>query len=117
MQTTRYRTHTCGELRKSLVGQETKIAGWVHSYRDYGKLVFIDLRDREGLTQLVFDADNCSPAILEEARKLRSEWVVSVTGKVEAREEKLINPKLATGEVEVHVKEMTVLSVSPTPPF
>jgi aspartyl-tRNA synthetase len=117
MQTTRYRTHTCGQLRKTDVGHETKIAGWVHSYRDYGKLVFIDLRDREGLTQLVFDADTCSPAILEDARKLRSEWVVSASGKVEARETKLINPKLATGEIEVHVTELTVLSSSPTPPF
>jgi aspartyl-tRNA synthetase len=117
MTATRYRTHTCGQLRKSDVGQTVKIAGWVHSYRDYGKLVFIDLRDREGLTQLVFDADTCSPAILEDARKLRSEWVVSASGTVEARDAKLINPKLATGEVEVHVKELSVLSSSPTPPF
>jgi aspartyl-tRNA synthetase len=117
MTATRYRTHTCGQLRKSDVGQTVKIAGWVHSYRDYGKLVFIDLRDREGLTQLVFDADTCSPTILEDARKLRSEWVVSASGTVEARDSKLINPKLATGEIEVHVKELSVLSSSPTPPF
>jgi aspartyl-tRNA synthetase len=117
MQATRYRTHTCGELRKIDVGQDTKLAGWVHSYRDYGKLVFIDLRDREGLTQLVFNADSCPPEILDEARKLRSEWVVSATGKVEARDAKLVNAKLATGEIEVHVKELTVLSISPTPPF
>jgi aspartyl-tRNA synthetase len=117
MQATRYRTHTCGELRKTDVGQDTKLAGWVHSYRDHGGLVFIDLRDREGLTHLVFNADTASPATLEESRKLRSEWVISVTGKVEAREPKLVNPKLATGEIELHVKEMTVLSISPTPPF
>jgi aspartyl-tRNA synthetase len=117
MQPTRYRTHTCGQLRKTDVGLETKIAGWVHSYRDHGGLVFIDLRDREGLTQLVFNADTCGPATLEDSRKLRSEWVISVTGKVEAREPKLVNPKLATGEIELHVKEMTVLSSSPTPPF
>jgi aspartyl-tRNA synthetase len=117
MQATRYRTHTCGQLRKSDVGQTVKIAGWVHSYRDHGGLVFIDLRDREGLTQLVLNADSCGTQTLEDSRKLRSEWVVSVSGKVEAREPKLINPKLASGEIEVHVTEMTVLSTSPTPPF
>ena len=117
MEVTRYRSHTCGQLRKSDVGQEVKLAGWVHSYRDHGGLVFIDLRDREGLTQLVFNADTCGAATLEEARKLRSEWVVSVTGKVEARDPKLVNPKLASGEIEVHVTGMLVLSMSPTPPF
>jgi aspartyl-tRNA synthetase len=117
MQATRYRTHTCGQLRKSDVGQTVKIAGWVHSYRDHGGLVFIDLRDREGLTQLVFNADSCGAQTLEDSRKLRSEWVVSISGKVEAREPKLTNSKLATGEIEVHVTEMTVLSTSPTPPF
>jgi aspartyl-tRNA synthetase len=117
MQITRYRTRTCGDLRKADVGQEIKLAGWVHSYRDHGGLVFIDLRDREGLTQLVFDADTCGQAHLDESRKLRSEWVISITGKVTARDEKLINPKLATGEIEVRVTELTVLSISPTPPF
>src|SRR4051812_47765539 len=114
---TRYRTHTAGQLRKSDVGKDAKLAGWVHSYRDHGHLVFIDLRDRDGLTQLVFDADTCGKATLDEARKLRSEWVVSIEGAVTAREEKLVNPKLATGEIEVRVKSMTVLSASPTPPF
>src|SRR4051812_29462967 len=114
---TRYRTHTAGQLRKSDVGKEVKLAGWVHSYRDYGKLVFIDMRDRDGLTQLVFNADTNDKATLDEARKLRSEWVVSIAGKVEAREDKLVNTKLATGEIEVHVKSLTVLSASPTPPF
>ena len=117
MEATRYRTHTCGQLRKTDVGQTVKIAGWVHSYRDYGGLVFIDLRDREGLTQLVFTADTCGQSIMEEARKFRSEWVLSVTGKVQAREEKLINSKLATGEIEVHASALDVLSTSPTPPF
>jgi aspartyl-tRNA synthetase len=117
MEATRYRTHTCGQLRKSDVGQTVKIAGWVHSYRDHGGLVFIDLRDREGLTQLVFNADTCGAATLEESRKFRSEWVLSVTGKVAAREPKLVNPKLATGEVELVVTSLEVLSTSPTPPF
>jgi aspartyl-tRNA synthetase len=117
MEATRYRTHTCGQLRKSDVGQTVKIAGWVHSYRDYGGLVFIDLRDREGLTQLVFTAATCGADILAESQKFRSEWVISVTGTVQARETKLINPKLATGEVELHVTGLEVLSTSPTPPF
>src|SRR5580698_9364417 len=98
---TRYRSHSCGQLRLSDVGQEIKLAGWVHSYRDHGGLVFIDLRDRDGLTQLVFDADACGAAALEQARKLRGEWVIQVSGLVTAREAKLINPKLATGQVEV----------------
>src|SRR5947209_6708491 len=114
---TRYRTHTCGQLRKSDVGKEIKLAGWVHSYRDHGGLVFIDLRDRDGLTQLVFDTDLCGQATHDEARKLRSEWVVSITGTVTARQPNLVNTKLATGEIEVRVKSMEVLSISPTPPF
>jgi aspartyl-tRNA synthetase len=114
---TRYRTHTCGQLRKSEVSQEIKLAGWVHSYRDHGGLVFIDLRDRDGLTQLVFDADQCGKETLEEARKIRSEWVLSVAGQVSARDANVINPKLPTGEIEVRVKTLDVLSSAPTPPF
>jgi len=119
---TRYRTATCGQLRKSDVGRTVKLAGWVHNYRDHGGLVFIDLRDRDGLTQLVFDADICGQATLDEARKLRSEWVVSAGGAVrergvDPRGKSLVNPKMATGEIEIAVKTMEVLSASPTPPF
>lgn len=114
---TRYRTHTCGQLRASDVGQEIQLAGWVHSYRDHGNLVFIDLRDRDGLTQLVFDADTCGAKGLEDARKIRSEWVLSAKGKVTARDASVINPKLATGQIEVRVSSLEVLSVCPTPPF
>src|SRR3954468_9632244 len=114
---TRYRTHTCGQLRKADDKKRVKLAGWVHSYRDHGGLVFIDLRDRDGLTQLVFDPDSCGPAVHEEARKLRSEWVISVAGEVEMRDADQHNPKLATGEIEVRVRSMEVLSQSPTPPF
>jgi len=114
---TRYRTHTCGQLRKADVGRTVKLAGWVHSYRDHGGLLFIDLRDREGLTQLVFDPHTCGKSHHEESRKLRSEWVISITGVVAARGEAMVNPKLPTGEIEIRVKELEILSTSPTPPF
>ncbi len=114
---TRYRTVTAGQLRKSDVGNTVKLAGWVHSYRDHGGLVFIDLRDREGKTQLVFDGDLCGADTLETARKLRHEWVISVEGAVTARGPGLENPKMPTGEIEVRVSSMDVLSSSPTPPF
>jgi aspartyl-tRNA synthetase len=114
---TKYRSHTCGQLRSSDVGAEVRLAGWVHSYRDHGGLVFIDLRDRDGLTQLVFDSDTCGQAIHDEARKLRSEWVISAAGVVTSRGEGMVNPKLPTGQIEVRIKSMDVLSTSPTPPF
>src|SRR5207253_11291377 len=96
----RYRTHTCGQLRQSDVGKSVKLAGWVHSYRDHGGLVFIDLRDRDGLTQLVFDADDCGANTLEQSRHIRGEWLISVAGAVTARGQGLLNPKLPTGEIE-----------------
>ncbi len=119
---TRYRTHTCGQLRAANVGTTVRLAGWVHNYRDHGGLVFIDLRDRDGLTQLVFDVDSCGQAAHDEARRLRSEWVVSVSGVVRARGidakgKSLTNPRMATGEIELVVQSMEVLSMSPTPPF
>jgi len=114
---TRYRTHTCGQLRKSDVGKEIRLAGWVHSYRDHGGLVFIDLRDRDGLTQLVFDADLCGVSAIELSRKLRAEWVIAIAGKVVARGDNLVNPKLPTGEIEIRVTQLEALSESPTPPF
>lgn len=114
---TRYRTHSCGQLRGGDVGKTAQLAGWVHSYRDHGGLVFIDLRDRDGLTQIVFDADTCGKECHEEGRKLRGEWVVSVKGEVSRRGEGMVNDKLATGEIEVRVESMEVLSMSPTPPF
>src|SRR6202051_4212452 len=82
---TRYRTHTCGQIRESDAGKTVRLAGWVHNYRDHGKLVLIDLRDRDGLTQVVFDIDECGPAVHENARRLRSEWVVSLEGVVADR--------------------------------
>lgn len=110
------RTHTCGELKKSNVGQIVTLAGWVHRRRDHGGVIFIDLRDRYGLTQVKFD-----PAINEkvwqEADRLRSEWVLKVTGHVLARPDDMINLKLKTGEVEVGVLELEILNKSKTPPF
>ena len=110
------RTHTCGELKKTNVGQVVTLAGWVHRRRDHGGVIFIDLRDRYGLTQIKFD-----PAIdkkaWQEADKLRSEWVIRITGHVLARPDDMINPKLKTGEVEVGVNNMEILNKSKTPPF
>jgi aspartyl-tRNA synthetase len=114
---TRYRTHTCGQLRAVDIGKEVRLAGWVNVYRDFGGLVFIDLRDRDGLTQLVFDADLCGKSTHDEARKLRSEWVISASGVVTPRGEGMTNPKLVTGEIEVRIKTLQVLSHSPHPPF
>ena len=110
------RTHTCGQLRKSDAGQETLLAGWVHTRRDHGGLIFIDLRDREGLTQVAFN-----PAISlnahQQAKELRTEYVVCVQGKVMLRPPGTINPELSTGEVEVQAESLTVLNRSKTPPF
>ncbi len=110
------RTHTCGELNKTSEGQEVTLAGWVHRRRDHGGIIFIDLRDRYGLTQIKFDVSN-NPEIQEEAEKLRSEWVIQVTGKVLNRPDNMINSKLKTGEVEVFVEKLDILNKSKTPPF
>ena len=109
------RTHYCGEIDSGAVGQEVAVAGWVHRRRDHGGVIFIDLRDREGLLQIVFDPD--APDIFSEAERIRGEYVLSVTGKVRPRPEGTINPKLPTGEVEVLATELTVLNPSETPPF
>lgn len=114
---TKYRTETCGTLRATDAGKEVQLAGWVNSYRDHGGLVFIDLRDRDGLTQLVFDADLCGKEAHELARTIRCEWVIAITGKVTLRGQGLENPKLPTGATEVRVTKLEVLSMSPPPPF
>jgi aspartyl-tRNA synthetase len=112
-----HRTNTCGELRESHVGQTIRLNGWVNSYRDHGNLVFIDLRDRFGITQLVFDPDDgCPAALMEVADKLRNEDVVAVEGKVRVRVGGE-NPKLATGKVEVVVTRLDVLNKTENPPF
>ncbi|MHC4719754.1 MAG: aspartate--tRNA ligase [Planctomycetota bacterium] len=110
------RTHNCGELRLSDAGKKVVLAGWTHSYRDHGGLVFIDLRDKHGLTQLVFNPEQ-QPKAHELARTVRCEWVVAGRGIVQPRSEGMENPKLPTGEVEVFVQELEILNVSKTPPF
>lgn len=111
----RYRTHTNGELSKKQVGESVRLSGWVHSRRDHGGLIFIDLRDRYGVTQLTFDPSN--KETFTTAEKLRSEWVISIEGKVVDRPADMVNDKLATGEIEVEVGSLSVLSESKTPPF
>jgi aspartyl-tRNA synthetase len=110
------RTRNCGELRLGDTAQKVVLAGWVQSYRDHGNLVFFDLRDREGLTQLVFD-----PEVQAEAHRLartvRCEWVVAASGTVRPRGEGLENPKLATGRIEVIVDQLEILNMAHTPPF
>src|SRR5271170_2834817 len=102
------RTHHCNELRPAHIGQTVTLSGWVHSRRDLGGLIFIDVRDREGRTQTVFDPSDLPKALFESAAALRSECVVSVTGKVRRRPEGTINPKIVTGEVEVGVTALEV---------
>lgn len=110
------RTHTCGELRKSDIGKEVKLAGWVNSYRDHGGVIFIDLRDRFGITQLVFDPRN-NKECHEIAETLRREFVIAIEGKVRYRRDGLVNPKLETGEIEVLVNTVKILNKAETPPF
>jgi aspartyl-tRNA synthetase len=110
------RTHTCGELRDKHVGQSVVLKGWVNTYRDQNLFIFIDLRDRYGVTQLVFDPET-KRELFDAARELRSEWVLSVRGQVVPRLPGKENPKLATGAIEVKVDEIQVLNRCPTPPF
>ncbi|MEN6541020.1 aspartate--tRNA ligase [Parvibaculum sp.] len=103
-----YRSHTAGELRKSHVGESVRLSGWVHRKRDHGGLLFIDLRDNFGLTQLVFDPDHAAAFAM--AEKVRAEYVIKVEGKVVARSDETVNTGLATGEIEVQVTSLEVLS-------
>jgi len=109
------RTHYCGDIHAETIGQQVAVAGWVHRRRDHGGVIFIDLRDREGLLQIVFDPD--TPEIFAQAERIRGEYVLAVKGKVRPRPDGTINPNLATGEVEVLVTELEVLNEAETPPF
>ena len=110
------RTHLCGDLRPSDVGNRAVLMGWVHRRRDLGGLIFVHLRDRSGIAQIVFNTEN-DPAIHRRAEMLRSEYVIAVEGPVIRRSDDTINPDLATGEVEVVVEKLHVLNQSRTPPF
>src|SRR5437660_10530053 len=110
------RTHSGGELRASDAGREVVLMGWIAVRRDFGPLTFIDLRDRDGLTQVVFDAEDASAAHAR-AKEVRGEYVVAVRGEVAARDEGQRNPKLPTGDVEVRAREILVLNEARTPPF
>lgn len=115
------RTHNCGELRLEHAGQEVIVCGWVDTYRDHKGVLFVDLRDRYGKTQIVFspdvDSTDQDDGLMETARSLRSEYVIQVRGIVEQRPEGTENAKLATGEIEVRARECVVLNRSLTPPF
>lgn len=111
------RTHTCGELRRKDAGKTVILNGWVRKWRNHGGLLFIDLRDRYGVTQVVFKPDLVDEKTMNEAIHLRAEYVISVEGEINERPEGMANKDLATGEIEVIVKKMTILNESKTPPF
>jgi aspartyl-tRNA synthetase len=113
---TPYRTHTCGDLRNADAGKQAKLAGWVHRRRDYGKLVFIDLRDRHGITQVVVDAAD-APEAHDIAEKVRPEYVITVEGVVALREPGQENARLSTGAIELQATRVTILNEARTPPF
>jgi aspartyl-tRNA synthetase len=110
------RTHNCGELRQEHAGQKVTIMGWVNSFRDHGSVLFLHLRDRAGITQVVFD-DQYNAELLARAKHARSEYVLAVTGKCTLRDEKNFNPGMSTGEIEVIAEELKILNDSQTPPF
>ena len=113
----RYRSHTCAALRKADVGQTVRLSGWVHRVRDHGGLLFIDLRDHYGMTQVVVDPD--SPAF-KTAETVRGEWVIRIDGTVKARSDDTVNKQMATGEIELYAQEIEVLSAAkelPLPVF
>ena len=110
------RTHTCGELNKNHVGKEITMAGWVHTRRDHGEIIFIDIRDAYGVTQLVFDPKE-NRSVHEKAHELKSEYVIRAKGIVRERPQGTVNAKLPTGEIEILVKELDILNPSLTPPF
>ena len=110
------RSHACGSLDRSHIGNTVSLAGWVQTRRDHGHLIFVDLRDRWGIVQLVFNPET-NPSLHGKAERLRSEFVIRVKGDVRRRPSGTENPKIATGEVEVTVSELEILNESPTPPF
>jgi aspartyl-tRNA synthetase len=109
------RSHYCGHVKRAEIGRTVTVAGWVHGRRDHGGVIFIDLRDREGLLQVVFDPERAE--MFKEAERLRSEFVLAVDGVVRARPQGMVNTKIASGEIEVLATKLTVLAKAKTPPF
>src|SRR5205807_8292482 len=109
------RTHYCGELSAALVDRSVTLCGWAHRRRDHGGVIFIDLRDREGLAQVVCHPDRA--AAFQAAERIRNELVLQVTGKVRRRPEGMVNPELRSGEIEVLAHEVEILNASAPPPF
>ena len=110
-----YRTHTCGELNAKHIGDQISLSGWVHKTRDKGFMIWVDLRDRYGITQLIFDEQRTPVEMMEKAKTLGREFVIQISGKVIERESK--NDNISTGEIEILVDELTILNSSKTPPF
>jgi len=110
-----YRSHTCGELNSSNIGQEVTLSGWVQKTRDKGFMIWVDLRDRYGITQLIFDAERTNTEVIEKAKTLGREFVIQAKGQVIDRASK--NPNMATGDIEILVSELTILNQSLVPPF
>ncbi len=109
------RTHYCGQVTEALTGQTVSVCGWVHRRRDHGGVIFIDLRDREGLLQIVFDPDTAE--VFAQAERLRSEYVVRISGRVRPRPAGTENANLSTGKIEPLDKEIELLNKAETPPF
>lgn len=109
------RSHYCGELNETMIDQEVELCGWVHRRRDHGGVIFLDMRDREGIAQVVFDPD--TEESFAEAEKVRGEYVLRIKGRVRARPEGTVNPEMRTGAIEVLGKQLTILNRSETPPF
>ena len=110
-----YRSHNCGELRAAHNNTEVTLAGWVQGVRDKGFMIYVDLRDRYGITQLYFDEDQSAKELMQKAQKLGREFVIQVKGKVQERASK--NPNISTGDIEVLVSELNILNNSIVPPF
>lgn len=109
------RTHYCGSLTEAQIDQTVTLCGWVHRRRDHGGVIFLDMRDRDGLVQVVIDPD--TPEAFATADKARSEYVLKITGRVRRRYEGTENPNMVSGQIEVLGKEIEVLAASETPPF
>jgi aspartyl-tRNA synthetase len=110
------KTHNCGELRSEHAGQQVTLAGWVHRWRDQGGLIFWDLRDRWGITQVTINQQT-APEVHAAGKDVRAEWVVQVTGTVIRRPAGMENPELSTGDIEVEVSALTIMNQAKTPPF